>query len=176
MKTRNGFVSNSSSSSFIVHHKRWINKLDPDKRKEVLLSKEVIQKLVDYGFKKTWVSHPSAIVNSDFWSEKSKYWKVANKYDDENYGYCVTCNEWEVIQWLIKNDIGFIASGHYGHVTYLFHSGDKYLMVFQNYGLAIETYSYDATWEEITGEYGFQADSCKPFERISIKEVLEDKM
>ena len=167
MKTRNGFVSNSSASSFIVHHFNWKSK--------GILDAKTIKKLLKYGFKETHISHPSHLDNADY--KDKDIWKAAIEKDgtiiSKNYGYWVSCNQDEVIQFLVKNDIGFIATGHYGHVTYLFHKGDKHLMVFRNYGAEVETYHYDKKWEEITK--GWKEYGNEPYQRITIKDILEEK-
>ena len=172
MKNRNGFVSNSSASSFIVHHINWITRKITKNEKEPLNKKD-IQKLLKFGFKETCLSHPSALDRSD--DNDQSIWKAEVNEDgvilSKNFGYWVSCNENEVIQFLVKNDIGFIAMGHYGHVTYLFHKGDKYLMVFRNYGSEVETYHYNKKWEDIVKTWELYGG--KPYERIPIKKILK---
>lgn len=146
MKIRNGFVSNSSSSSFIV--KDFDKFLNNNSRP--LLTPLIRRKLKKYGFKETGLSSPSCLEHTD--ETKNEIYKPVvdnGKILIRNYGYRVTCNEMDVIQWLVKNNIGFIAAGHYGHVTYLFHKDDKYVMVFRNIGVEIETYYHDNSWNEI---------------------------
>lgn len=174
MKIRNGFVSNSSASSFIV---RNIEKFLGQKAKTCLTKKQ-INKLIAFGFKETHLSHPSHLDNTKY-DDQSIWQPMMDEKTKEvvvsNYGYWVSCNEWDVIQFLVKNNIGFIATGHYGHITYLFHSGDKHLMIFRNYGAEVETYYHDKSWEEITKQwklYNSGRDE-EPYSRMSIKEVLK---
>ena len=138
---------------------------------------DTIKKLLKYGFKETHLSHPSHLDNADY--DDQSIWKAEVAKDGtitvKNFGYWVSCNEWDVIQWLVKNNIGFIANGHYGHVTYLFHKNDKYLMVFRNYGAQVETYHYNKSWEEIVKEWKmYSVGEEQPYYRISVKDALKD--
>jgi hypothetical protein len=173
MKMRNGFVSNSSASSFIVRHIDDIGNMGEKNSRGGLLNEATINKLLKFGFKVTGITHPSHLDNADYTDQSVwEAWKNnKGKVITQSYGYRVSCNEDEVISFLVKNDIGFIANGHYGHVTYLFHKGDKHVMVFRNYGAEVETYHHDKKWEEISEtwkQYG-----GKPYYRIPIKDLME---
>jgi hypothetical protein len=189
MKTRNGFVSNSSSSSFIV---KYYDSLDvvfgpksTSKCKKALTKSEV-KKLEEFGFEQTWARHPSLIVCSDFMSPKSKFRDFSKDLKSEDdkpyavfYGFEVSCNQYEPLQFLLKNKISFVASIHYGHETYIYNKENPYVMVFTNYGLQVETYLYDKSWEQIIGKDS--EDNCgglgnqKPYYKIPVKDILEDK-
>ena len=171
MKIRNGFVSNSSSSSFIV---KDIDNFGASKRKP-LLNASIRRKLVKFGFKETSLVSPFQFENM---TEKENDIFKPIICDGEivlkNYGYNVSCNEMDVIQWLVKNNIGFVASGHYGHVTYLFHKNDKHVMVFKNIGAVVETYHSDNSWEDIMAEIKEDGGFENSVYRIPINEL--DKM
>lgn len=174
MKMRNGFVSNSSASSFIVRHIDGIGNMGG--KSKGLLNKATINKLLKFGFKVTGITHPSHLDcngNADY-KDQSVWepWKNdKGEVITQSYGYWVSCNEDEVISFLVKNDIGFIANGHYGHVTYLFHKGDKHVMVFRNYGAEVETYHHDKKWEEISETW--EKYGSAPYYRMPIKDLKD---
>jgi len=98
MKTRNGFVSNSSSSSFII-----IN--------EGAFSPEIVNLLSDFGFESK--------------CEIKEY---------EEWTLDVTCNQEDVIEFLIKNKISFEASVHYDHEIMMYNGITDELRIAQNFG------------------------------------------
>ena len=124
MKVRNGFVSNSSSSSFVVNVEHpW----QPEKEK--LITDEQIQELLNYGFKYTWVPTPQHIEWNDHWAEKKGC----------NLGLSVVCNEHDVMEFLIENDIPFKALTHYGHYSEIWDGVGKIKRI-RNIGIAISMY------------------------------------
>lgn len=126
MKIRQGFVSNSSSSSFLVISKKseFANKCFEND-----LTPEQENLLNEYGFRNT------AAVFSD---------KIER---DEEGGYnwvCeVTCNQDEEAIFLIKNKISFKANVHYGHETWLYDAEKDELIIAQNFGSQLEMYGPD---------------------------------
>lgn len=134
MKTRDGFVSNSSSSSFVVRIPTAYDKRLNIPIKHWATESDIV-KLVAYGFKPTCHVHASRVEalcdDAPFSCEIG---------DAEAYAYKVDCNEDEVITFLRENDIPFHASCHYGHVSVFFARGDKALLCISNLGLSFETY------------------------------------
>ena len=104
MKLRSGFVSNSSSSSFVVESK------DP-RYGGSLLTKSQEKLLTKYGF------------------------------NDESFTktYDVTCNQDDVIEFLVKHRIPFKAECHYEHESVIY-KGGSYVYKFPNYGKEITMY------------------------------------
>lgn len=167
MKIRNGFVSNSSTSSFVVHNIYWAHK-------GKILNAKDIKKLLEYGFKETKLTHPSHLDNTRY-DDQSIWTNLKNdkgRVIVSSFGYWVSCNQDEVIRFLVKNNIGFIATVHYGHYHYLFHKGDKYVMVFNNYGAQVETYYYNNKWEDIIKIW--KTCQSEPYYKISVKEFLKE--
>ena len=124
MKIRLGFFANSSSSSFIITLKD-----DFLYKNEIFLKKNQIIELEKFGFKKTQIHNPY-----DFeFSSKEDREKINEKYPCIYYGYDVTCNQDEVIEFLVKHRIPFRASIHYSDYTYIYDGGDRVYSL-PNYG------------------------------------------
>lgn len=121
MKIREGFVSNSSTASFLVKHKEFFGT-----EHESLLSKKEISFIEKLGFYKTYASYPDQIDDTD--SSKIK------EDDYYNFGYFIICNEHEILEELIKNKIPFIANCHYDQYTVVYERDSKYVDVFINAG------------------------------------------
>ena len=162
MKIRSGFVSNSSSSSFIVRRGDFSTM-------KIVTSKSTDKKLEKFGFRKTVAHHPNNV--PAFYDMKR--WEIERNAVDGreendvfgyNYGYEVTCNQDDVIQFLIKNKISFRATCHYGHESLIYDSDTDILSTGINFG-------------EIMSMYG--TDDCglknkKPITQISGKEWLKN--
>ena len=125
MKIRMGFVSNSSSSSFIVSvFKDYFEKSDK------IISENVEKRLIKFGFKKTSVINPEQY---EQYKEDKAMVYIAAEDLTYNYGYSVICNQDEVISFLIKNRIPFTASEHYNHYK-LFYKGGDTIYKIANFG------------------------------------------
>lgn len=135
MKIRNGFVSNSSSSSFIVKSKRydWTAKVYID-----IISGDDIKKLLSFGFWWTDIDRASEMESLNHGQE----YDYKKDKETESLGYRVTCNEEDVIYFLVKNDIPFSASCHYGHYSVFYDKNKKEIFYADNYGLSLEMYNW----------------------------------
>ena len=144
MKTRTSLVSNSSSSSFIVHYKSmWFKKAPP------MLTKAQESILKENGFKLCECGHPSHLENGQDvkWITNKK--QLAKAYC-AGYAKSILCNQDDEIYFLVKNKIPFIADVHYGHHTYIYPKDSKCIFVFHNRGCEAETYHQDKTEHQLS--------------------------
>ena len=139
MKFRNGFVSNSSSSSFVVRDKKMFedNAILTDKERELLK---------DYGFQETWIAHPSKLEAMSY----DEPIPVGDMDNCRHFACRVACNQDNVIKFLISNNIPFIAACNYGHNMVIYERDSNEVITIQNPGCIIETYGTDMIkeWEE----------------------------
>lgn len=167
MKIRSGFVSNSSSSSFIVRRTVPIT-LD----NKVELTPEQDKALEKFGFRKTFAFTPEqvpAFHDTEEWKKEKQCLRRKEYRNRYNYGYEVTCNQDEVITFLIENKIPFLASCHYGHETIIYDPKTDKVYVGVNFGDIMTTYGVttDVTGEVISGKQ-------KPITVTSAKKWLKD--
>ena len=137
-KYRHGFVSNSSSSSFIVRRFDILSGT-----KQVTTKQE--QLLEKFGFRKTTAHityNVPAFHDKKEWKKQER--EVQKIKDDDvfgyNYGYEIVCNQDDVIQYLITQKISFIASCHYGHETVLYNAKTDIITTGINYGERLSMY------------------------------------
>jgi hypothetical protein len=120
------FVSNSSTSSFIIHF------LDHSKKGIIkLLTDNQLNKLIEFGFEKTYAHHPyqykigeSVHVEKDLKKDSTRCY---------NYGYSVICNQDIVLNFLFKHKIPFTANIHYDQYTIIYNGGKTYKL-YTNFG------------------------------------------
>lgn len=169
MKTRHGLVSNSSSSSFIVH---WLDRwFTSDGSTKYLISDEEKKLLLNNGYRTDSSSHPSHL----------NYDGIECPVADEDelsrvsLAKTVSCNQDDEIYFLLKNKIPFTASVHYGHQTWIYPRDSEYLYRFMNHGLEVETYNQGDTSLELDEVMKGQTEGN---ERFLISEWLakEEKM
>ena len=185
MKIRYGFVSNSSSSSFLVIRKDILDK------NNLNLTPEEEKKIVDYGFKKVGCFRANQ-VDCDLFHETKKSIRDARKKFEKkftkktkdgikklteltstyeeifNYGYSITCNQDFVIYFLLKNNIPFEASCHNGDYTIIFRKNQKYFLTLQNYGLQCGTIG---GYKEMLNRTGWVQK--KAIEKVNVKSWLK---
>ena len=131
------------------------------------LSKKNEKVLDRFGFKKTWAMSPHLVPNMYDKEEWDKHLKLIedseNKYPTYSWGYEVTCNQEDVVVFLIKNKISFKAEIHYGHSCWFYNAETDELVQAENVGTTMMSYGVD---------YGYQNKS--PIKKMSGKEFLEN--
>ena len=139
MKTRNGFVSNSSSSSFVVKYKKMSYDAIAKKPVETfLLNEHEVKLLQEQDFTLSNLTHPSHVETSqEKWAPGGV--KVKDN-QDITLIKSVSCNQDEEMDFLVAHNIPFIANVHYGHQHVFFERDGKYVYILQNYGDEAETY------------------------------------
>ena len=160
MKIRNGFVSNSSSSSFVVQIKEVFSK--DDKR---IVNEEDIKKVLDFGFVISETGSPF-MVQINTCHEEEKKIKEEDVEDEYFLKYYVMCNQDDVIKFLVQNNIPFSASIHYGQQYYQFYKNSDKLFVVKNLGEIANMYGIDAVKKEIDNKENL-------IKEIPIKEIIE---
>lgn len=130
MIIRTGFISNSSSSSFVVK----INEFFPGREKPDI-TKDEIDLLKKYGFKQTHTGTPSYI--------ESLGGDIIEDVKGDYLAYFVICNQNQVIKFLIENNIPFIAACHYGHDFMIYKRNSDHIISIFNPGCYAETYGLE---------------------------------
>jgi len=169
MKTRQGFVSNSSSSSFIVE----VKTMDYSNGEfEFILSPDKIEALDSFGFRlincscvEHYHNYPSnSNPDSDVYKQRDDY---ADDYRS-NMGYHVSCNEDEVLYFLFKHRIKFNAVVHYENESIIYDGGDYFYRI-QNYGKTLSMYHKNDSYEQMC----VQVMRTKPIERCYVDLYLQ---
>jgi hypothetical protein len=166
MKIRNGFVSNSSSSSFLVKIKSdEMEKIFLESNK-TFLSKENMKLLKQYHFQETNCNDAFLLENVDSFDSKK------DLQSEKSYLYYnIVCNQDYVMSLLVKNNIPFTAAIHYGHELAVFEKDSEMVYFFKNFGRIF--HSYDSIKENIEE---IKMYGNKPYTTVPIKNYqYEDK-
>ncbi len=135
MKVRKGFVSNSSSSSFIIMIKEEAPTIKDKKDMFFLANDEDIKKLRNFGFQESNATSPFRTNEDDTHGEH---------YEGPlSMHYYVTCNQDEVIYFLVKNNIPFKAACHYRCYFTSYRKNSNYILTARNFGYELCMYGED---------------------------------
>lgn len=126
MKIRKGFVSNSSSSSFLINYREW----DGD----ILLTEEDVKLLLANGFHPTTKTGVSQV----YYDENDI--RFVKREDMLSLYKSVTCNQDDIIYFLLKNNISFSALCHYGTEWIFYTKNDKTFLKINDFGKYKEIY------------------------------------
>jgi len=176
MKLRAGFVSNSSTASFVVKTKptewdRTMKRLSSEELDAMTLSQEKIDLLKKCGFVPTTEENP---FRREMNLSLGDYAVKPDTEDDALLGFWLTCNHLEVMEFLVANDIPFKATAHYGHYLYSYEPKDEHVYVLQNFG--IEFMNKPKELEEIMEdpEENRWRNDLKPLRKIDKKSFLRN--
>jgi hypothetical protein len=141
MKTRNGFISNSSSASFVIPLEKVTHLGDNKTTRETLLSQEEIDLLIGYRFWKSCNRDP--FCHPSDWGyrcdhcegNKNKELCTSEVFGDMYLRYDISCNEDEPIQFLLEHDIPFYAGMNYNGQLMVYKKGMKKVLILQNEGI-----------------------------------------
>ena len=181
MKVRNGFVSNSSTSSFIVKTKptysdkvfaRNYNGNDKEKKeyKLFVLPPKKVKLLKKMGFVPTKHENPFKIeLNCPEYDNKRLKKEIT---DDTLLKFSITCNHRDVLKFLVAHDIPFRASVHYSHYLYSYQPEDGCVYILPNFGIKYID-NPKRLEEKINDGHEKQWLVLEPFQKISKKEFLK---
>ena len=159
MKKRSGFVSNSSSSSFVVVVFDYYGKRVLSPEKEAILK--------EYGFAKVKTFSPLAL-------EMGPQPPKLGNAKEYNYAYSVTVNQCDIICFLLKHNISFEGSCHYGHQTVVYRDQDKYFLRIPNYGLEYSCYYAKGGLDTAMEEFKLIDREPKSYDDVFVKVNVKD--
>lgn len=194
MKIRTGFVSNSSTASFVVKTRptyfdkvfsRCVDGDGGEKREHELfvLSSEKIELLKKMGFVPT--KHESPFRVELNYPEYDKKGLKTETIDDTLLKFSIVCNHRDVLEFLVANDIPFRAAAHYGDLLYSYEAGSDYVYIIRNFGMEYarkpnqleedmkERERIIEEEKDLSEEEQSYVNDFSPFKKISKKEFLQ---
>jgi hypothetical protein len=174
MKIRNGFVSNSSSSSFVVKYRDSNWSTPKDGGHKFLLTKKQLNALKKYGFKYSNINNPYFVGTAV--ENKKPNLKAFKKWEDINLTYDLTCNQDYVIYFLLTNKIPFVALCHYEQELVVWDGKSEWFYEFPN---LVEEFSRKIGTDTVdTGGFNYLFEPlsyCPKHKTIKINEWLENE-
>lgn len=141
MKIRNGFVSNSSSASFVIPLE-VVTRGDNKHTRKTLLSQEEIDLLINYGFWKSCNRDPFFHCEGEYRyrcddckGKNDKEFCISDVFGDMYLRYDISCNENEPIQFLLEHDIPFYAGMDYDGQLMVYKRGMEKVLILRNEGI-----------------------------------------
>ena len=174
MKRRIGFVSNSSTASFVVKTKptEWdymSHNLSEEDVAAITLPKEKVELLKESGFYPTKEENPFREELNTQIGDGSK----AKTKDDTLLAFWISSNHDYALQFLVAHDIPFKAAVHYGQYLYTYDPKDKCIYRLQNFGIEYLK-SYKDLEAAINKEDDYDWIDIEPLKVIDRKEFLKD--
>ena len=169
MKIRSGFVSNSSTASFIVKTKptEWDKLFHKEETIRVMPSTE-IEFLKKCGFIPTNSTNPfEKELTTQFGDPEEK----PETEDDTLLRLWMVCNHDYGLRFLVANNISFKASIHYGHHLYSYDRDDAYIYVLNNFGM--EYLNHPKKLEDELNDPEMDWVDGKPFRKIKVSKYLK---
>ena len=161
MKIRKGFVSNSSSSSFLVSYKNFDD--------EVILSQRDYDTLRKGGFK---LSKKTNVSDYRYIREDEDN-PVSLEYD-------ISCNQDDVVYFLLYHDISFMASCHYDDYMLFYEKGTDYVVWLENHGLQYERSHFQDNKHNVGHPFYEmfmkEIQEVKPYKKIKKSSWLNDRI
>ncbi len=172
MKIRTGFVSNSSTASFVVKTRpdEWDIMMDRVEKKSIpTLPQEKVDFLKKCGFVPIEDNDP---FRKELNTCGGDYTVKADTKDDTFLGYWISCNQDFVAELLIAHDIPFIASVHYSHYLYSYDPKDEYLYILTNFGIEYMNHPKELE-ERMNDPEERELYDTEPLRKISKKDFLK---
>ncbi len=168
MKIRAGFVSNSSTASFIVQtrYSEW----DQITKKSGELSligipEDKVDLLKKHGFWPTLETDPFA----------REMGVIRGKTEDDTFlTFKISCNHDYVLQFLVANEIPFKAAVHYAQYLYTYDPKEECIYRLQNFGIEYMRRYKDLEKALDGSDEEFDWVDINPLKKYSRDEFLKD--
>jgi hypothetical protein len=145
--------------------------MDPLESNKIYLTKKDENILRKFGFKRVSCYYANQVYEELDSKEKRKIPK------DYQYGFTVSCNQDDVIYFLLKNNISFEAECHYGHYNVIYKKGSRYFLIIQNYGkqAVMSNWINDKNYNSVfgTGMRTIVDWSSEKATKINVKEYIK---